>query len=164
MIRLVENTIEALEIDFGAAKGDIIIDKGVPKIIEMAPRTSGGWFGAGSIVFATGVNPLRPLIQMSARLDPDLDCLIPKFELGCAQRYVIPPQSGMLDSGKGIAEAGNSPGVRLAKFAFPPLGTAIRKATNHADRFGHVICTDVDRESAIIFADKAISKISIEIQ
>ncbi len=89
---LVDRTIQCLGIGFGAAKGDIVIHNGEPKIIEMAARTSGGWFGAGSIPLATGANMLKPLIQMAVGMEPDLAALTHTRNLGCAQRYVIPPR------------------------------------------------------------------------
>jgi biotin carboxylase len=161
---LVEKTIICLGIDFGAAKGDIIVDKGQPKIIEMAARTSGGWFGAGSIPIATGINMLKPLIQMAVRDEPDLLSLSPTRMLGCAQRYIIPTEDGIYAGITGIEEALQIPGVSMSTFFPPHAGARIRKATNHAERYGQLICTGRTREEAIERCETAVAKIKIHLE
>ena len=159
--RLVEKTINVLEIEFGAAKGDIIIDKGTPKIIEMAARTSGGWFGAGSIPAATGCNMLKPLLQMSVGDAPDLEALEATRDLGCAQRYIIPTNNGVVTGVSGCEDALKMPGVVMSELFLPAIGTTINTATSHVDRFGQIICTAKTRSAAIKFCEAAISKIEI---
>jgi len=161
--RLVERTIKTLGIEFGAAKGDVIIDKGVPKIIEMAARTSGGWFGAGSIPAATGCNMLKPLLQMAVGDEPDLEVLTPKRNLGCAQRYIIPSTNGVVTGIQGCDEAIKSTGVVMSEFFLPKIGSVISPAKSHADRFGQIICTAETRNAAIKCCETAISKINIEL-
>lgn len=160
---LVEKTIHCLGIDFGAAKGDIIIDKGEPKIIEMAARTSGGWFGAGSIPIATGSNMLKPLLQMAVGEKPDLDALRPSRNLGCAQRYIIPGEEGIVTKITGVEEAVRMPGVAMFSMFLPQIGSEISKAQNHAERFGHIICTAPSRELAVAECEAAIAKIKIHL-
>jgi len=160
---LVEMTIHELGINFGVAKGDIIIDKGVPKIIEMAARTSGGWFSAGSIPAATGVNMLKPLLQMSVGDKPDLKSLQPTRKLGCAQRYIIPTEDGIVLSISGVEEAKAMTGVVMSTMFLPKIGSTIRRATNHTERFGQIICTGSSREEAMLRCENAIKKIRIEL-
>lgn len=164
IIELVEKTIKCLGINFGAAKGDIIIHNGVPKIIEMAARTSGGWFGAGSIPLATGSNMLKPLIQMAVGDKPDLEALKPNKKLGCAQRYIIPIQDGKVISISGVDEALSMPGIAMAVMFLPNVGDEITKAKNHAQRFGQIICTANTREEAIDLCENAIKKINVSVK
>jgi biotin carboxylase len=164
ILELVEKTIKCLEIDFGAAKGDIIIDKGKPKIIEMASRTSGGWFGAGSIYFATGANMLEPLIQMAMGDEPNMKSFQINRNLGCAQRYIIPQVEGIVESIDGIENIEKMPGVEMSVLFLPKIGEKIKKATNHAERFGQVICTAKTREEAIRLCEDVIKKIKINIK
>lgn len=162
VLNLVEKTIKQLGIDFGAAKGDIIIHDGVPHIIEMASRTSGGWFGAGSIPIATGVNPLKPLLQMSMGEEPDLDALKPTRQLGCAQRYWIPQEDAIFHSATGFEEVKAMPGVKMFDAFFPASGTQLEKAHHHAQRYAQVICTGATREEAINRAEAAIQAIQVD--
>jgi len=164
VLDLVEKTIKCLEIDFGAAKGDIIIDNGIPKIIEMAARTSGGWFGAGSIYYATGANMLEPLLQMSVGDKPKMESIKPNKELGCAQRYIIPKENGIVKSIEGTENLEKLDGVEMVVLFLPKIGSEIKKATNHADRFGQIICTAKSRDQAIDLCEAAINKIKIVLE
>jgi biotin carboxylase len=164
VLDLVEKTIRCLEIDFGAAKGDIIIDNGIPKIIEMAARTSGGWFGAGSIYYATGANMLEPLLQMSVGDTPNMDSIKPNKELGCAQRYIIPIENGIVKSIEGTENLEKLDGVEMVVLFLPKVGSEIKKATNHAERFGQIICTAKSRAQAIDLCEVAINKIKITLE
>jgi len=159
----VNKAIEVLGIDFGAAKGDVLIHDGVPYIVEMASRTSGGWFGAGSIPIATGVNPLKPLIQMSVGEHADMGCLVPTRRLWCAQRYWIPKGSAIFNSVDGINLVGSMPGVAMFTDFFPESGVAIDKARNHAQRYAQVICTGSTRDEAILRAEAAIASLRVEL-
>lgn len=162
VLDLVNRTIAALGIDFGAAKGDIIVHDGVPHIIEMASRTSGGWFGAGSIPKATGVNALKPLLQMCMGEAPDLSALEPKRMLGCAQRYWIPQRASVFQSASGFEQVQSMPGVEMFNAFFPVAGTRLEKAHHHAQRHAQVICTAQTREEAIRRAEAAIGAIQVE--
>jgi len=159
---LVDRTIEALGINFGAAKGDLILHQGRPYIIEMACRTSGGWFGAGSIPKATGVNALKPLLQMAVGDEPDLAALSPKYELGCAQRYWIPKAPQVFRAADGFEAVRAMDGVQMFNDFFPPPGTRLEKAHHHAQRHAQVICTAPTREEAIARAEAAIAAIHVQ--
>jgi biotin carboxylase len=161
VVGLVERTIRALQIDFGAAKGDIIIHDGVPHVIEMACRTSGGWFGAGSVPAATGVDPLAVLLTMAVGERPDMTLLRPTRALGCAQRYWIPRRQETFVSVSGFDKVGKMPGVVMFNDFFPPPGTQLEKARHHAQRYAQVICTAANREEAIACADAAIDAIIV---
>jgi biotin carboxylase len=162
ILDLVNKTIHCLGINFGAAKGDIIVHEGIPHIIEMASRTSGGWFAAGSIPKATGINPLKPLLQMSVGDEPDLGALSSKWMLGCAQRYWIPKNSCTFLSSSNLEQIPLMPGVEIFDSFFPDSGTKLDKAQNHAQRYAHVICTGHNREEAINRANSAINAINVE--
>lgn len=163
VVQLVERTIRCLEIDFGSAKGDIIIHNGKPKIIEMAARSSGGWFGAGSMYFATGFNLLEPLIQMSVGDIPNVMNFELKNELGCAQRYIIPENDGIVNSIEVDENIEKMPGVKMVVLFLPKIGQKVKKATNHAERFGQIICVGKSREEAIQNCENAIRKIKINL-
>lgn len=160
---LVEQTIHALGLSWGAAKGDIILHQGRPHLIEMASRTSGGWFGAGSIPLATGVRPLRPLLQMAMGDSPDLAALEPKRALACAQRYWIPQAPARFEAVDGVDKVEQMPGVEMFNAFFPAAGTTINKAQHHAQRYAQVICTAVDREQAMARADAAIASLQVRL-
>ena len=49
----------------GTIKGDIVIHKGTPYIIELATRLSGGWMSSDQIPLATGVNIIKIAIKIA---------------------------------------------------------------------------------------------------
>lgn len=161
--RTAQAAIEALGIDFGAAKGDLIVHQGQVKVIEMASRTSGGWFGAGSIPIATGGNMLRPLLQMAVGDAPDLTALRARFQKPCAQRYWIPQSAGTVRQVSGLDAAAKAPGVAMFTPFPPAVGTRIAKAANNAQRFAQVICTGPSIEQAIQHCRQALAHIQIEV-
>ena len=96
IIKNVEKAIIALGIDWGVAKGDILIKDNEVFILEMAARTSGGWFCAGTVPIATGINILKPLIQMSIGHEINENDLKTKYNRAACQRYIIPTKYGIL--------------------------------------------------------------------
>lgn len=164
VLKVVEQAIHALGIKSGVAKGDILMHNSEPYILEIACRTSGGWFGAGSIPIATGINYLRPLIQMSIGEIPDLTYLKPTRCEGCSQRYWIPKSEAVFQKAERLNEISFLPGVRFFEHFFPEPGTKMRKATNHSERYAQVICTAETREEAILLAESAINSIAVKLE
>ncbi|MBA7576687.1 Phosphoribosylamine--glycine ligase [subsurface metagenome] len=158
----VDAAIRALGIDWGVAKGDVIIDtKGKVKILEMAARTSGGRFCSLKVPLSTGINMLRPLILMSAGITPDLDDLKPKFSKGIAERFIF-PEPGKIVQIKGIEEAKKMEGIYKVHIdENVRVGKIIEPVTDHTKRKGYVIGIGKTREEAIDKTERAVQKIEI---
>lgn len=164
IIDLVERAIRALGIDWGVAKGDIILTDHGPLVFEMAARTSGGRFCADMVPLATGVQILKPLMQLAVGETVDPRDLEPKFSRGAAQRFFLPPP-GRLRAITGIETARGGSGVydlyldeRVRPgFEVPPL-------RHHAARIGHVIAGGVDRDEAVANAERAVSSVRFELE
>jgi biotin carboxylase len=160
-IELIEKTIRILGIDFGAAKGDLLIKNGVPYVIEMASRTSGGRFATHQVPNSTGVNILKPLLQMSCNDDVDQNDFIPKFCLGSSQRYII-PKPGKIISVNGINNIHQFPGVSSVFIDKNiQIGTKIPPIISHIPRIGVVMATGKTRNEAKFNAIKARDSIQI---
>ena len=162
VLHVVEQTIQALGIKWGVAKGDVILTSSGPKIFEMAPRTSGGRFCTDMVPLATGINILKPLIQMAIAEQISEADLIPKFNRGAAQRFVF-PSAGTVVAIDGVQKARQLPGVYdvVLQEEFT-VGSVVSVMRHHGDRVGHVIAQGVNREEAIKRADHAIRTIRIE--
>jgi len=159
VIRVVEDSIRALGINFGVAKGDIILNNGTPKVLEMAARTSGGRFASDMVPLSSGVNILKPLIQMSLDEEIDMEFLKPKFYRAAAQRFFF-PSPGKLKSINGIEKSLKIPGVYdiFINQNFK-IGDYIKPITNHSERIGHVITSAETREKAISIAENVIKEV-----
>jgi len=159
--RAIENSIQALGINFGAAKGDLYIVDGKPYILEMASRTSGGWFSVGTIKYATGIDILTPLIQACVGDEPNLDCLVATKNLSAAQRYWISKEKGIFKS----VQNNNTPQFlsNMSQFDvfFPPEGLKMIKAKSHSDRYAQVICTSNNIQDAISAAEGVINNLKV---
>jgi len=157
----VDTAIRALGIDWGVAKGDVIINKGDVKIIEMAARTSGGRFCSVKVPLSTGINMLRPLILMAVGLTPDLDDLKPKFNRGIAERFIFPKPGKIIDI-KGLDEAKRIEGIyKIHLNEDIKVGGKIERVTDHTMRKGYVIALGETREQAVRRAEKAVKMIKI---
>ena len=160
--KVVDDAIRALGIDWGVAKGDILIDsKGIAKVIEMAARTSGGRFCSVKVPLSTGINFLKPLMQMTVGLEPDLSELQPKFSKGVAERTIF-VEPGIVTSISGIEDARRIEGVvDVHVNEDVNIGSEIKRITDNSMKKGYVTAVGKDREEAIRRAESAVEKIRI---
>ncbi len=164
VLYVVEEAIKALGITWGVAKGDILIDKNGPKVIEMAARTSGGRFCSLKVPLSNGVNILKPLIQMAVSDEPDMSSLVPQFNRGVAERFIFPDQ-GKISNISGISEAKKIEGIyEIVVDNVIQIGNIIPTVENHTDRHGYVIAFGKTREIAVAKAEMAINTIKIEVE
>lgn len=162
VIKAVEEAIRALGINWGVAKGDVLINQQGIYILEMAVRTSGGWFAGGTVPLATGVNILKPLIQMAVGLPVNERDFSPKFHRAACQRYIIPNRDGKFVRLEGIAKAKHMPGVKMLDIFHRPLrGESVKKSKNNTERFGHLIAVGQDIDEATRRCEQAIKQIQI---
>jgi len=160
-IEIIEKSISSLGLDFGVAKGDLLIHNNIPIVIEMASRTSGGRFATHQVPISTGVNILKPLLQMTCGDPINENDFTPKFNLGCSQRYIM-PEPGMITKVEGIEEAKKSPGVTSVIIDKDiSLGTEIPKATNNVARIGVVMAKGETHDEAKFNAIRARDLIKI---
>ena len=162
VLKTVNSAIRALGINWGVAKGDILIKDNSVYILEMAARTSGGWFCAGTVPIATGVNILKPLIKMSiGEFVEEID-LEPKYNRAACQRYIIPTEEGIFKKIEGIEKARKMPGVKIfVTFNMPKKGELIKKSTNNSERYGQLIAEGENIRNAIIKCENAMKLIKI---
>lgn len=158
---LIRDTVTALGIKTGAAKGDIILTERGPVVIEMAARTSGGWFGFGSIPIATGIDPWAALIELALQGTFDSNHIKPRRELSVSQRYLIPQKDGWFGALDGVGEALKTPGLKLMTTMTPPANTWTTRAQSHADRLAQVVCVGDSRNQAAGRATLAISQLQV---
>lgn len=162
VLEAAENAIKALDINFGVAKGDILISNNKYYVLEMAARTSGGWFAAGTVPIATGVNLLKPLIKITLGDDVGEKDFKPIFDKAACQRYIIPTETGYFKGFRGIRKAKNMPGVKVFQlFNKPKIGQLIHKSKNHSERYGHIITEGKTLKLAINRCENAVKQVKI---
>jgi len=162
VLKTVNSAIKALGINWGVAKGDIILKDNKAYVLEMAARTSGGWFCAGTVPIAIGVNLLSTLMKICVGAPIDFNDLKPKFNKAACQRYIIPTEKGKFVRIDGLNKAEKMPGVKmLTIFNIPKKGDLIKKATNHSERYGQLIAEGENIEDAIKKCEDAMKLIKI---
>ena len=158
--RLAEQAALAMGISTGIAKGDMVLTKDGPKVIEIAARLSGGWFSTDQIPLATGVDLIGVAIKLALGEKVEEEDLIPQYQKGVAIRYFF-PEPGRV---KKIRNADKFDGVswvhRLGFFVKP--GDMIEPVTNHTKRAGFVITTGETRDEAVERAEQVVESIKIE--
>jgi len=157
---LVQQAALSLGITQGVVKGDIVVFEGQPRVIELAARLSGGYFCTHEIPLNTGVDLVGQAIRLALGEKPEPSSLIPRFQRGVAQRYLM-PEPGRVVRISGVDEVSRWPDIALCEIRVK-VGDLIRPITNHPARAGVVIATAEHRQQAIDRAVEAISCLKID--
>ena len=144
----------------GNIKGDIVVNRGKPYVIELAARLSGGYFCTREIPLNTGVDFVGCVIRMALgeKLSPDE--LRPKFKKPVIQRYVF-PSPGRITSIKGIEAARRVPGIEEIIVNMKP-GDVVPEATSSAARAAMILASGQTKADALSAARAAIDCIKVE--
>ncbi len=158
---LVQQGTAALGIKCGVVKGDIVVHNGIPHIIELAARLSGGYFCSHSIPSNTGVDILGAAIRQCMGHVVLAEELVPKFQRGVCQRYLF-PEPGVIRAIKGGSQAQSVPGIEYCEIRVA-VGDRICPIDSHPARAGVLMAVSQSRDVAVSLAEEAISKIHIKI-
>ena len=154
-----EQAARSLGIMSGIGKGDLVMTKDGPKVIEIAARLSGGWFSTDQIPLGTGVDLIGAAIKLALGEKVKPEDVIPRFARGVAIRYFF-PNPGTIVSIRNRQEAEGLPGVHKIHFFLKP-GEAVSPVTDHTKRAGFVITTGENREEAVERANNVVETIKI---
>ena len=155
-----EQAAHALGIYRGTAKGDIVLTKDGPKVIEIAARLSGGWMSTRQIPLATGVDMVGIAIRLALGEDIARDEAMPRYHKGIAIRYFW-PAPGRSNGIKGMYAARAFDGVVQLDVGVKS-GDIIPTVTNHTQRAGFVITTGATRDEAVARAEAVVRMVHIE--
>jgi biotin carboxylase len=150
----------ALGIVNGTVKGDIVVHKGEPHVIELAARLSGGFFCTREIPLNTGVDFVGAAIRVALGEKPAAEELEPKSLTPVIQRYAF-PDPGTVVKVSGAEEARRIPGVTEV-IVTAKEGDIIPAAGDKRPSAAMVLATGATREAALEAANDALSHIRIE--
>jgi len=157
---LVEQAALAMGIDSGVVKGDIVVHGGVPYVIELAARLSGGYFCTHEIPLNTGVDLVGAAIRQALGDRVEAAELTPTRNLGVAQRFCF-PQPGRVVAIVVPDWIGQDPDIVMCEIR-TQVGALIEPMLSHPARPGVIIATGADRAAAVAKAEAAIAAITIE--
>lgn len=139
MYNLMDKAAQALGVDNGAFKGDIIIVNNKPKIIEVTARTSGGFDSQYRKPFSFGIDILKCTIDIAMGNEFDPYDLIPKWFKWSMTTSVF-PKPGIVRKIKGINKLKKIKGVRKI-FIDLKEGDIVEPYIHCARRVNHIIIT-----------------------
>ncbi|MCD6440781.1 MAG: ATP-grasp domain-containing protein, partial [Candidatus Marinimicrobia bacterium] len=158
--KLAERAALAMGIKTGIAKGDMVLTKDGPKVIEIAARLSGGWFSTDQIPLATGVDLIGSAIRIALDEQVQEKDLIPQYQKGVAIRYFFPEPGRVIRIENAELFRDRSWVHKLGFFV--KSGDIVEPVTNHTKRAGFVITTGETRDQVIERAEQVVTTIEIE--
>jgi len=157
---LVGRAAAALGVTDGTVKGDIVVHRGEPYVIELAARLSGGFFCTREIPLNTGVDFIGAAIRIALGEAVDADELTPKFQHAVIQRYAF-PHAGTVIAIRGEAAARAVPGIAELVVTARP-GDIIPPAGDKRPSAAMVLASGETREMALAAANDALALIEVE--
>ena len=157
---LVARAASAMGVTHGTVKGDIVIHKGEPYVIELAARLSGGFFCTREIPLNTGVDFIGAAIKIALGETVTGEDLQPRHATPVIQRYAF-PKAGTVTAVHGEDEARAVPGIAEVVVTAKP-GDVIPPAGDKRPSAAMVLATGRTREAALTAANDALALIRIE--
>jgi biotin carboxylase len=157
---LVGRAAAAMGITNGTVKGDIVVHKGEPYVIELAARLSGGFFCTREIPLNTGVDFIGAAINIALG-DPVAPAdLEPRQQNAVVQRYAF-PAPGTVVSIEGAEAARTIPGIAEVVVTARE-GDVIPPAGDKRPSAAMVLATGATRDAALKAANDALALIKIQ--
>jgi biotin carboxylase len=157
---LVARAASAMGVREGTVKGDIVVHKNEPYVIELAARLSGGFFCTREIPLNTGVDFIGAAIRIALGEKVAEKDITPKHFTPVIQRYVF-PKPGTVRTIHGAEEARRVAGVAELVITARP-GDVIPPAGDKRPSGAMVLATGKSRDAALKAANDALSLIRIE--
>ncbi len=157
---IVARAASALGVSDGTVKGDIVVHRGEPYVIELAARLSGGFFCTREIPLNTGVDFIGCAIRVALGERISADELEPKHQQAVIQRYAF-PKPGRVVKVRGADAARCLPGIEDVIVTARP-GDIIPPAGDKRPSAAMVLATGRSRAEALAAALAGLSAIEIE--
>lgn len=162
LIQIFEKSAKSLGIYNGVIKGDMVLSKGKPFIIEVAARLSGGYFCSHEIPLNTGVEFVKLAIETALGDPIDVNALQPVYNRPVSQRYLF-PRPGVVTEIIVPSWIEKHQDIELLEIRVK-VGDEISNTEHHPSRAGLVITTGPTRSEAISLAEKVVNCVCIRTQ
>jgi biotin carboxylase len=161
VVETAEKAARSLSLSNWTVKGDLVFTSQGPKVIEMAPRLSGGWFATDQIPLFAGVDIVAVAIRLALGETVEPDEIRPRKSDAVAIRYFFPPP-GKVVSIAGLEDFQDQPWVHRLSLSLKP-GDRVEPITDHTKRVGFVITTGPTRATAVRRAERVIDGVELQI-
>ena len=157
--KILDNATKALELKNGILKGDIVLKKNQPHVIEIAVRLSGGFFSTITIPLVYHINLVETaiLLALGLKVNPPQSPL--KHYVYQANRFFF-PKPGII---KKILKPSEKRIPKYVKFfeLNAKVGDQVYPIESHPMRKGSVLVYGKTRKQAIQRATRFVSKVKI---
>ncbi len=150
----------SLGINFGPAKADMILTSEGPKILEMPARLSGGFHSQYTTPLATGVDPIRAVLNLAIGNPIPIEDVTQKWNKVSVCKAIF-PKPGQIVRINGIKKAKQLKGIEQI-FLLVKEGDIISEYKNCAHRICYIISVGDTYEEANERFEAASQTISIE--
>ncbi len=162
IVAIMQQASLALGIRTGVIKGDLVIHEGRVKIIELAARMSGGFFGTVAAPVSNGVDLVAANIRIALGEPVGGNDLQPSHHRAAAIRFAFPP-TGTVASTSGLNTVQSDPTCRYAH-VFAKPGDTIAPITNHPARPAVVVAEGATAAEAVANAQRLIETLTWEMK
>jgi len=154
----VDACVGALGIDFSATHTELRMTQRGPVVMEVGGRLGGDRITSDLVPLSCGVDLMETVIRIALGEDP---AVTPKWERGSAIRY-LQVSPGVIASIEGVEAAGSVRGVVDVHLDMSP-GDRVPELRSSSDRVGHVVAEGASAREAAEAAEKALSRIRVEV-
>ena len=158
--QMAERAARALGIANWTAKGDMVLTRDGPKVIELAARLSGGWMSSVQVPTATGVDLVGIALRLAVGPPVTQEECLPQRQNGCAIRYYF-AVPGRATAIHGIEAVRQLPDISRVE-VFVAEGDIVQSPMNHTQRAACVIATGKTRQEAVARAEQAVGMIQVD--
>jgi biotin carboxylase len=157
---VVARAAASLGVTAGTVKGDIVVHRGKPYVIELAARLSGGFFCTREVPLNTGVDFISCAIRVALGEHIYAAELQPWRQQAVIQRYAF-PKPGKVVGIRGAEAAKRLPGIADVVVTAKP-GDVIPPAGDKRPSAAMVLATGRTREDALAAAHAGLAVLDIE--
>jgi biotin carboxylase len=157
---LIHQAAASMGVHQGVVKGDVVLHRGKPFLIELAARLSGGYLCTHEIPLSTGVDFVGCAIRLALGETVEAQELAPRFQRCISQRYLF-PGPGRVVRVAGAEQAAELPGIVFCQVRVAE-GDVVGPVNSHPARAGLVMAMGESRAEALARAQAAIASIAIE--
>ena len=158
---LVGRAASAMGVTHGTVKGDIVVHRGEPYVIELAARLSGGFFCTREIPLNTGVDFIGAAINIALGDPVNPADLEPRQQHAVVQRYAF-PSPGTVTKVDGAEAARAIPGIAEVVVT-AKAGDVIPPAGDKRPSAAMVLATGATHDAALKAANDALALIKIQV-
>ena len=153
MYQIMEDAAQALGVDNGAFKGDLVIYKKQVKILEVTARLSGGFDAQYRKPYSFGINLIKATIDIAMGKPLDFKDIIPQW-VKYSQTFTTFPKPGVVRAIRGLDEIKAMPEVKQV-FMIVKVGDAVSDYRHCANRVVHIVAV-ADTYEKLVEAKKRV--------